>query len=45
VARDEPQVSFGGMLEQAILGKFWESHRSGSHDKSAKKKCMHKVDN
>jgi hypothetical protein len=27
VARDEPHVSVGGLLEQAILDKSWESHR------------------
>jgi hypothetical protein len=27
------------VLEQAFLGKFWESHRRTSHGKSTNKKC------
>jgi hypothetical protein len=41
VARDEPHVSVGGLLEQAILDKSWESHRT-DHDILAKEKCAQK---
>jgi hypothetical protein len=38
VGWDEPHVSVGGMLEQSILGKFWESHRRGFLEKSTNEK-------
>jgi hypothetical protein len=40
---DETQVSVGGLLEQEILGKFWESHRRKMHDKSTKEQCTRKI--
>jgi hypothetical protein len=36
VAWDEPHVSVGGLLEQDILDKFWESQKWIMHDILAK---------
>jgi hypothetical protein len=43
MAQDKPHVSVGGMLEQTILDKSWESHRNGLRDILAKEHRVRKV--
>jgi hypothetical protein len=41
VVGDEPQVSVGGLLEQEILGKFWD-HAGVKHATSQQRSNAHR---